>query len=71
MTTPEQEQPERDPRAEALTEAKLPAGLPSEGRDETLTSDEPLDAAGAGKHNRVTPPHTRIPDEKQSDEPGL
>jgi hypothetical protein len=70
--TPEsEEQAERDQREEALTETSLPAGLPSAGRDETLTSDEPLDAAGAGKNNRVTPPHTNIPDDRQSDEPGL
>jgi hypothetical protein len=67
----DEQQTERDPRAEGLTEAKLPAGLPDEGRDESLTSQEPLDAAGAGKNNRVTPPRTEIPDEKQSDEPGL
>ena len=70
--TPEsEEQTERDQRAEALTEAGLPAGLSADGRDEGLTSKEPLDASGAGKHHRVTPPHTTIPDEKQSDEPGL
>jgi len=62
---------ERDPRAEALAEGKLPAGLPADGRDETLTSQEPLDAAGTGKTNRVTPPRTTIPDDMQSDEPGL
>lgn len=71
MTREDEEPADRDPRAEALTEAKLPAGLPPDGRDESLTSQEPLDAAGSGKTNRVTPPHTTIPGEKQSDEPGL
>jgi hypothetical protein len=69
--TDDEQQAQRDQRAEALAEARLPAGLPPEGRDESLTSEEPLDAAGAGKNNRVTPPRTWIPGEKQSDEPGL
>ena len=71
MAADDEQPTDRDPREEALTEAKLPAGLPADGRDESLTSDEPLDAAGAGKTNRVTPPRTAIPKEKQSDEPGL
>jgi hypothetical protein len=71
VTSESEEQTERDQREEELTEAKLPAGLASDGRDETLTSQEPLDAAGTGKNNRVTPPHTSIPDDEQSDEPGL
>lgn len=57
----------RDPRKDAITNAGLPAGLESEGRDESLTSGDLVRPTGAGRHGHTTPPGTSLPDE--SDQP--
>lgn len=59
---------ERDPRDEAITNAKLPAGLEPDGRDEKLTSGDLVHPSGAGPHGHTTPPGTALPDDDESPE---
>lgn len=59
---------ERDDREDVIANAKLPAGLEAEGRDETLTTGENVSPTGAGPHGHTTPPGTSLPDEDASKE---
>ncbi len=54
---------ERDPRKDAVAKAGLPAGLESEGRDESLTTGDLVRPTGAGPHGHTTPPGTSLPEE--------
>ncbi len=64
----EPETGERDPRKDAIANAGLPAGLESEGRDESLTSGDLVHPSGAGPHGHTTPPGTSLPDEPEQPE---
>ena len=59
---------ERDPRKDAIANAGLPAGLESEGRDESLTRGELVDPTGSGPHGHTTPPGTSLPDDSEPPE---
>jgi hypothetical protein len=59
------EDKERDPRDEAIANAKQPAGFEPDGRDETLTSGDLVHPSGLTPGGHTTPPGTALPDEPE------
>jgi hypothetical protein len=52
-------------RDDVIANAKLPAGLEAEGRDEDLETGEFVHPSGSGPHGHTTPPGTALPEEKE------
>jgi hypothetical protein len=50
---------------DAIANAKLPAGLEAEGRDEDLETGDLVHPSGRGPHGHTTPPGTSLPEEKE------
>jgi hypothetical protein len=57
-----------DKREDAIANAKLPAGLEADGRDEELESGDLVHPSGAGPHGHTTPPGTALPDNDESED---